>query len=106
MNDTQFVEAARALAQNALLSSRRGLDLQVNYIANRLLARSLEPKEFGIVAQSYKDYLNYYDSKPEDAAKLLSVGESKADAKLPKAEFAAMTMVANEMMNLDEVLVK
>jgi hypothetical protein len=36
----------------------------------------------------------------------LSVGESKADTKLPKAEFAAMTMVANEMMNLDEVLVK
>jgi hypothetical protein len=106
MNDTQFVEAARVLAQNALLSSRKGLDRQVDYIANRLLARSLAPKEFGVVAQSYKDYLNYYDSKPEDAAKLLSVGESKADAKLPKAEFAAMTMVANEMMNLDEVLVK
>jgi hypothetical protein len=70
------------------------------------LARSLDPKEFGVVTQSYKDYLNYYDSKPEDAAKLLSVGESKADAKLSKAEFAAMTMVANEMMNLDEVLVK
>ena len=106
MNDTQFVEAARVLAQNALLSSRVGLDRQVNYMANRLLARSLAPKEFGVVAQSYKDYLNYYDSKPEDAAKLLSVGESKANVKLPKAEFAAMTMVANEMMNLDEALVK
>ena len=78
----------------------------MDYIANRLLARSLNPKEFGVVAQSYKDYLNYYDSKPNDAAKLLSVGESKADAKLSKPEFAAMTMVANEMMNLDEVLVK
>jgi hypothetical protein len=106
MNDPQFVEAARVLAQNTLLSSRKGLDQQVNYLANRLLARSLDPKEFGVVTQSYKDYLNYYDSKPEDAAKLLSVGESKADAKLSKAEFAAMTMVANEMMNLDEVLVK
>jgi hypothetical protein len=106
MNDPQFVEAARALAQHALLSSRPALDQRVNYIANRLLARSLDPKEFDVVAQSYKDYLRYYDSKPGDAAKLLSVGESKADAKLPKAEFAAMTMVANEMMNLDEALVK
>ena len=106
MNDPQFVEAARVLAQNALTTSRKGLDGQINYIANRLLARNLDPKEFGVVAQSYKDYLHYYDSKPEDATKLLSVGESKADAKLSKAEFAAMTMVANEMMNLDEVLVK
>ncbi|MBV9676026.1 MAG: DUF1553 domain-containing protein, partial [Acidobacteriaceae bacterium] len=106
MNDVQFVEAARRLAQNALLSSRKGLDQQVNYIADRLMARDLDAKEYGVVAQSYKDYLNYYDSKPEDAAKLLSVGESKADPKLPKAEFAAMTMVANELMNLDEVLVK
>ncbi|MBV9308062.1 MAG: hypothetical protein JOZ45_18085 [Acidobacteriaceae bacterium] len=78
----------------------------MNYIADRLMARDLDAKEYGVVAQSYKDYLNYYDSKPEDAAKLLSVGESKADPKLPKAEFAAMTMVANELMNLDEVLVK
>ncbi len=106
MNDPQFVEAARVLAQNALLSSRKGLDQQVNYMANRLLARSLDSKEFGVVEQSYKDYLHYYDSKPEDAVKLLSVGEAKADPKLSKAEFAAMTMVANQMMNLDEVLVK
>jgi hypothetical protein len=65
MNDTQFVEAARVLAQNALLSSRKGVDRQIDYIANRLLARDLEQKEFTVVAKSYKDYLNYYDSKPQ-----------------------------------------
>jgi len=34
------------------------------------------------------------------------VGESKADDKLNPAEFAAMTMIVNQVMNLDEVLVK
>jgi len=106
MNDPQFVEAARVLAQNALLSSHNHVQKQVDYMAIRLLGRDLAPKEFDIVARSYKDYLSYYDSKPEDAAKLLSVGESQADPKLPKPQFAAMTMVANEMLNLDEVLVK
>jgi hypothetical protein len=106
MNGTQFVEAARVLAQEALLSSRNSLPRQVDFMAERLLSRPLDPKEFTTVQKSYKDFLNYYDSKPQDAQKLLSVGESKADARLPKPEFAALTMVANEMLNLDEVLVK
>jgi hypothetical protein len=106
MNDPQFVEAARWLAQNALKQSRANVDGQVNFMAGRLLSRDLEPKEMSIVLGSYRDYLSYYDGKPDDAAKLLSVGESKADANLPKPQFAAMTMVANELMNMDEVLVK
>ena len=55
---------------------------------------------------SYRDYLAYYDSVPGDAKKLVGVGESKAPANLPTSKLAAMTMVANEVMNLDEVLVK
>ena len=106
MNDPQFVEAARALAQQALHISHNDLATEVDYMALRLLARPLEPREFTVVQQSYKDFLHYYDTKPEDAKKLLSVGESKADEHLSKPEFASLTMVVNEMMNLDEVLVK
>jgi hypothetical protein len=36
----------------------------------------------------------------------VSVGESKADPKVSAEKLAAMTMVANQMLNLDEVLVK
>jgi hypothetical protein len=36
----------------------------------------------------------------------VKVGESKPAAGLPAPQLAAMTMVANELMNLDEVLVK
>jgi hypothetical protein len=75
-------------------------------MAARLMSRDLDAKEMAIVLSSYHDYVSYYDGKPADAQKLLSVGESKADASLPKPQFAAMTMVANELMNMDEVLVK
>ena len=37
---------------------------------------------------------------------MLSVGDSERDASLPAAEFAALTMVANQLFNLDEVLTK
>jgi hypothetical protein len=106
MNDPQFVEAARWLAQHAIRDSHKDIEAEVNFMSARLLSRDLDAKEMAIVLSSYHDYLSYYDGKPADAQKLLSVGESKADASLPKPQFAAMTMVANELMNMDEVLVK
>jgi hypothetical protein len=106
MNDPQFVEAARTLAQRAILKAKTDLDRQINFMASRLLARSFDDKEREIVKRSYRDYLSHYDAHPTDAAKLLNSGESKADQRIPKPELAALTMVANELMNLDEVLNK
>jgi hypothetical protein len=106
MNDPQFLEAARVLAEHALTSNKGDFNMQVDYISERLMARPLDPKEFDIVQRSYKDFLSYYDSKPDDAIKLIKVGDAPLDTRLSKPELAAMTMVANEMMNLDEVLVK
>jgi hypothetical protein len=105
MNDKQFIEAARVLAQNALARNRQ-FKTEVNYMASRLLARPLEPKEFEVLRDSYQDFLAYYSSAPGDASKLLNVGEANGDPRLQTPKFAALTMVANEMMNLDEVLVK
>ncbi|HEY3940042.1 MAG TPA: DUF1553 domain-containing protein, partial [Bryobacteraceae bacterium] len=106
MDDPQFVEAARVLAQNALLASHGSVNREMSYMASRLLAHNFDDKERAVVLRSYRDYLAYYQSDPSDATKLLSVGESKPVATLPAPKVAAMTMVANELMNLDEVLVK
>ena len=53
-----------------------------------------------------KDLLAHYQKSPTDAEKLIAVGESKADPALDKPTLAAYTMVANQLMNLDEVLNK
>ena len=105
MNDPQFVEAARVLAQTALETTKQFAD-ETNYMATRLLARPLEAKELDVLGRSYSDFLAYYSESPADAGKLLQVGEAPLDSKLPKPKLAALTMVANELMNLDEVLVK
>lgn len=106
MDDPQFVEAARVLAQNAILAARSNVGREIDYMSERLVARKFDDKERDVVLRSYKDYLAFYKSKPEDAEKLVSVGESKPSTALPAPQLAAMTMVANELMNLDEVLVK
>ena len=48
----------------------------------------------------------YYDAHADDAAQLLTVGESKPDPSLPAATLAAWTMLTNQLLNLDEVLTK
>jgi hypothetical protein len=50
--------------------------------------------------------LAHYQAAPDEAEKLIAVGESKSDASLDKPTLAAYTMVANQLMNLDEVLNK
>jgi hypothetical protein len=106
MNDTQFVEAARVLAQRALRESNGNLDREIDFMAARLLARLFNEKEREIVKQAYQEFLTYYDAHPEDAQKLLAVGEFKTDLPVPAPQVAALTMVANQVMNLDEVFNK
>ncbi|MEI9962018.1 MAG: hypothetical protein WDM76_13060 [Limisphaerales bacterium] len=48
----------------------------------------------------------HYEKAPKEAEKLLAVGDSKPDAKLDVPTLAAYTMVANELLNLDENLNK
>jgi Protein of unknown function (DUF1553)/Protein of unknown function (DUF1549)/Concanavalin A-like lectin/glucanases superfamily/Planctomycete cytochrome C len=107
LNDPQFVEAARHLAQRAMLANHGGdIDGELDFITSNVLARRFEQKERIITARAYRDFLSHYASHPEDAKKLLSVGESNTDATLAAPELAALTMVVNQVMNLDEVLNK
>ena len=109
LNDPQFVEAARSLADRAMVSAdgqHGNVDVEFDFLSSRLLARPLEPREREVTLKAYQDYLKYYHSHPSDAQKLLAVGESKPNPKLPVPEFAALTVVTNQLLNLDEVLNK
>jgi len=105
MNDPQFIEAARNLAQKALNANADDAK-RLDYIAQHLLSRPLRANETPIVQASLADLRTHYTGNAADAEALLKVGESVADAKLAKPEFAAWTMVCNQLMNLDEVLNK
>jgi hypothetical protein len=106
LNDVQFVEAARVLAQRVLLGPATSDEARVDQCALRLLARPLRPEEKEVVLASLADLSAYYQAHPEDAARLIAFGETKAPAELPPPQLAAWTMVVNELMNLDEVLNK
>lgn len=106
MNDPQFVEAARNLAQHTLNNVQGDDTAKFTAVAERLLCRPLKTSETPILTASLKDLRSHYAANVSDAEALLAVGESKADDKLPKPELAAWTMLCNQLMNLDEVLNK
>jgi hypothetical protein len=105
LNGTQFVEAARHLAQSALHSSAKP-EARMDFMAKRLLARPLRAEEARVVTETLSDLLAHYKAHPQEAKKLIAVGESKADPALDAGTLAAWTVVANQLMNLDEVLNK
>jgi hypothetical protein len=106
LNDEQFIEAARNLAQKAATEGGPSTPGRLSLISRRLLSRDLRPQESAVVCASLEKLQSYYRTHPDDATKVLAVGDSKPNSPLPPAELAAWTMVCNELMNLDEVLNK
>ncbi len=104
MNDPQFVEAARALASRTL--GEPALETRLDTMAERLLSRPLQERERTVLRASYREFLRYYDTNPEQAKKLIATGESKAPEQANAAELASLTMVASQILNLDEALSK
>ena len=102
MNDPQYVEAARHLAERLL----REPTARLEFLSRQVLGRTFDQREKQIVQLAYADYFAHYKLHPAEAKKLVATGASVPDAKLPAPELAAWTMVANQVLNLDEVLNK
>jgi len=105
LNDPQFVEAARFLADRALEMGGDSDDARLGFIAERLLARPLTADEAAIVKKSLAGLSEWYAAHPDEAAALIAVGASKPRA-TDAVRLASWTMLTNELMNLDEVLCK
>jgi len=107
LNGEQFVEAARALAQRALaVEPAESDDARLDFIAQRLLARSFRAEELEVVHESLDKLVAHYRANPDDAQQLLDVGELPPAPNQDPALVAGWTMLANQLMNLDEVLNK
>jgi hypothetical protein len=106
LNETQYVEAARALAERAMHEGGATAEKRLAYLFRLATARSPDAAEAGELQAAYQDLLSTYTRDLQAAQKLTTVGESKPGTGLDPAELAALTMIANVVLNLDEVLTK
>ncbi len=106
MNDEQYVEAARHLAERMI--RKGGKTPAERIVFGFRLATSRQPTadEVRIFQKLYDAQAAAYAKNEQAAVKLIGVGESARDASLDARELAAWTMVANVILNLDETVTK
>ena len=105
LNDIQFVEAARVLAEFVLKQPGSDSD-HVAAVFRRLAGRDPDVRESAILLQTLKEQRAQFESDPASAAKLIHVGESKPSADLPPVRLAAMTVTVQTVLNSDAVIWK
>ena len=106
MNDVQWVEAARALAERVIHEAGPRPEEGINRMGVILLSRVPPPPMAAVLEKSLAEMQKHYAANPKDAHSLMSIGESRRDRSIPEPELAAWTMVASEMLNLDETVNK
>ncbi len=93
MNDPAFIEASVALA------NRVGRSPKPIAMAYQLVTcKDIEPKKLTILTKFYQKALTNFQKNPEKIAELLKTK--------PSAENAALAVVCNAILNLDEVVTK
>ena len=91
-----------------VVESNGGADMnaRLDYAFKVALARAPRPEERTLMTDYCKQQTDAYRAKPEDATKLLAVGESKPDPALDPVELATWTTMASMLLNLDEAVTK
>ena len=105
LNDPQFLEAARVLAQRLLNGKYRDAEL-INNTFKAVISRPARPEELKLIQQLYAEELADFRKNPKRTKELLSVGEYPVDRKLNTNQLAAWTVVTSTIMNFDEAIVK
>lgn len=105
LNDPQFVEAARALAQK-LIQSESEDDRRIDLAYRLATARPANEREKTLLTAMLKEQRQRFTEDADSANKYLSVGESKRDQSIDAIEHAAWTVIGQMILNLDETLTR
>jgi hypothetical protein len=106
MNDPQWVEASRALAQRLIEQGGKQPDQRIKYLSELVLSHDPSPQMESVLQRSLTQMQQHYTADPAAAKDLIAVGEKPRDPAIPPPELAAWTMVVSEVFNLDETLNK
>ncbi|MGB0656663.1 MAG: DUF1553 domain-containing protein, partial [Flavobacteriaceae bacterium] len=101
LNDPQFFEASRIFAER-IIKSKDTLEEQITYGFRLATSRYPKEQELNILVDMYNSQYRYYRQNRDKAYQVLSVGKKPRDMNLYSVKTAAMTIVANTLLNHNE----
>ena len=106
LNEPQMIEASRLLAERVIKEGGERIEDRLNYAFRLLSSRRLTEEELSLMEALYQEEYEKYLKDKAGAKELLQVGDYPRDTSLELPKVAALTVVANMMMNYDEVYTK
>lgn len=112
MNDMQYLEAARVMAEEIVAaegdSATEKVDAEkvdaekINTVFQRTLSRNAAERELGLLTTAATHFQTRLENAPEDAAKIASWGEKPKRITGKDQEIASLALLINLVFNLDE----
>ena len=106
MNDVQFVEASKILAVRMQKEGGNSLDQQIKYGFRLATSRYPKEEEIKVLKDLYNSQSKWFTSYKSEALKFLKVGNRNVEEEYLNSKTAALTMVANTLLNHDESNIK
>ena len=106
LNDPQFVEASRKIAERMLREGGETVDERIAFAFRLLTSRQPRPAEHDVLKTLYQEQLETFAQNRPAALALMEIGESDWDDHLDLTALAASTILANMLLNFDEAIIK
>ena len=102
LNGTQFVEASRVFAANLLAKHEADDTAIISEAYRSLTSQYPRPQQIEILTDLYRDQFEIFKEHPERAEQLITIGKASQAPSETTARHAAVTVLVNSIMNLDE----
>ena len=106
LNEVTFVEAAHGLAKRMLAEGDATPSERIAHGFRLAIGRRPTAAEVAALVEGYEADLAAFTATPERAEKFAAAGLVKPPAGVPAAEFAAYSLAANVIINLDEFVMR
>lgn len=106
MNDPQYVEASRKLAEKAMLLDSNSRTDEIVFMFKSLISKRPNDEQLTLLEEMYEEEYEMFSENESKVEGILKVGEYQHVQEMDYAALAANTMIASTIMNFDEFVMK
>ena len=105
LNDPQYMEAMRAMAQKIIDQSELVED-NITLAFRKLTSRKPTAEELQMLMEIFHESLTSFEENPTSASALINIGDYWIDESLNQSVLAAHSITFSAILNLDETITK